>query len=54
MPEIAEVETVRRTLKRQILNKKIKYVKVLYPNIIEKDSLDINNMTERTEKERHI
>lgn len=44
MPEIAEVETVRRTLKRQILNKRIKYVKVLYQNIIEKDSLDINNI----------
>lgn len=44
MPEIAEVETVRRTLKKQILNKKIKYVKILYPKIIESDSLDINKI----------
>lgn len=44
MPEIAEVETVRITLKKQILNKKIKYVKILYPKIIEKDSLDINKI----------
>ena len=44
MPEIAEVETVRRTLKKQILNKKIKYIKILYPKIIEKESLDINNI----------
>lgn len=42
MPEIAEVETVRRTLKKQILNKKIKYIKILYPKIIESDSLDLN------------
>ncbi len=34
MPEIAEVETVRRTLKRQILKKRIKEVKILYPKII--------------------
>lgn len=34
MPEIAEVETVRRTLKRSILNKKIKDVNILYPKMI--------------------
>lgn len=34
MPEIAEVETVRNTLKKQILNKRIKEVKVLYPKMI--------------------
>ncbi|HOP65695.1 MAG TPA: DNA-formamidopyrimidine glycosylase [Bacilli bacterium] len=37
MPEIAEVETVRNTLKRQILNKKIKDVNILYDRIIECD-----------------
>lgn len=37
MPEIAEVETVRNTLKRQILNKKIKDVKVYYNTMIESD-----------------
>ena len=35
MPEIAEVETVRNTLKKRILNKKIKDVKVLYTRMIE-------------------
>lgn len=37
MPEIAEVETVRNTLKKQILNKKIKDIKVLYERMIESD-----------------
>ncbi len=37
MPEIAEVETVRRVLKKQILNKRIKEVKVLYKGIVEDD-----------------
>lgn len=44
MPEIAEVETVRRTLLTKIINKKIKKVRVLYKNIIELKSLDINNL----------
>ena len=40
MPEIAEVETVRNTLKERILNKKIKDVKVLYKKMIETDLLE--------------
>lgn len=37
MPEIAEVETVRNTLKARILNKKIKKVDVIYEKMIETD-----------------
>ncbi len=37
MPEIAEVETVRRTLKKQILNKRITAVNVVYEKIIGTD-----------------
>ena len=37
MPEIAEVETVRNTLKKQILHKKIQKVTILYDKIIESD-----------------
>lgn len=37
MPEIAEVETVRRTLKKMVLNQEIIKVKVLYPKIITND-----------------
>jgi len=37
MPEIAEVETVRRTLKKSILNKKIIKVDIYYPNMILSD-----------------
>ena len=37
MPEIAEVETVRNTLKKRILNKKIKDVEIFYKPIIESD-----------------
>lgn len=35
MPEIAEVETVRRVLKKKILNKKIKDVKIYYSKMLE-------------------
>ena len=31
MPELPEVETVRRTLENFILNKKIEDIKILYP-----------------------
>ncbi|MBE6140704.1 MAG: DNA-formamidopyrimidine glycosylase [Firmicutes bacterium] len=37
MPEIAEVETVRNTLKQRVLNKNIIEVIVRYPKIIEND-----------------
>lgn len=37
MPEIAEVETVRNTLKNRILNKKIAKVTVLYEKMIQTD-----------------
>ncbi len=37
MPEMAEVETVRNTLKKSILNKIIKKVQILYPKMIESD-----------------
>ena len=37
MPEIAEVETVRNTLKKKILNKKIIDVKILYEKMIESE-----------------
>ena len=40
MPEIAEVETVRNTLKKRILNKKIKQVDVYYEAMIESDLED--------------
>lgn len=35
MPELPEVETVKETLKRKVLNKTIQNVRVIYPNIIE-------------------
>ena len=34
MPELPEVETVKRTLKRQVLNKKIVKASVYWNNII--------------------
>lgn len=37
MPEIAEVETVRNTLKLRILHKKIKDIQIYYPKIIMDD-----------------
>jgi len=44
MPELAEVETVRNTLKKRILNKKIKDVKVLYSKMLENDELEFKNI----------
>ena len=40
MPELPEVETVKETLKKLILNKKITNVKINYPNIIEYPNSD--------------
>lgn len=37
MPELPEVETVKETLKKRILNKEIKDIKIIYPNIIATD-----------------
>ena len=44
MPEIAEVETVRNTLKSMILNKKIVDVNIIYPKIIESDVKDFKDI----------
>ncbi len=44
MPELAEVETVRNVLKRQILNKRIKDVKIIYGKIIENDLEEFKNI----------
>ncbi len=44
MPEIAEVETVKNTLKKKILNKEIKDVKILYPKIIESNLEDFKKI----------
>lgn len=41
MPELPEVETVKNTLKRQVLNKKIIGVDILYPNLIEYPSVSL-------------
>ena len=35
MPELPEVETVKETLKKKVLNRIIKYVNIYYENIIE-------------------
>ena len=40
MPELPEVETVRRTLKTKIINKKIIAVEIFYPNIIVEPSVE--------------
>ncbi len=40
MPELPEVETVRQTLKRQILNKTITRVEVFYPKMLEDTNIN--------------
>ncbi len=44
MPEIAEVETVRKTLKEKILAKKIISVNIVYPRIVESPKDDFVNI----------
>lgn len=44
MPEIAEVETVRRVLKRRILGRKIKNVNVIYDKIVESNLDDFKKI----------
>ena len=44
MPEIAEVETVRNILKKQILFKKIINVNIIYPKMIESDLVEFKNV----------
>ena len=43
MPELPEVETVRRTLKNFVLNKRIISIDVIYPKIIEDDIEEFKN-----------
>jgi len=40
MPELPEVETVKETLKKLVLNKKINNAVILYPNIIDTPNLE--------------
>ncbi len=49
MPELAEVETVRNTLKMRILNKKIKEVIIIYPKIIESDLQEFKEVLKNNE-----
>lgn len=44
MPEIAEVETVRNTLKEKILNKTIKDVNIIYSKMVESNLNDFKNI----------
>lgn len=37
MPELPEVHTVKDTLKKQLLNKEITNIEIIYPNMIESD-----------------
>ena len=52
MPELPEVETVRRTLENFILNKKIEDIKILYPKIIDDDQEEfVQTLKNKTFKE---
>lgn len=46
MPEIAEVRVVRDVLKKKIIGKKIKKVKILYPNIVVGDKSEFVRILE--------
>ena len=50
MPELPEVETVKNTLKRLVLNKRIVNVNIMYPNMIEYPDIETfkNNLLNQT------
>ena len=48
MPELPEVQTVASILKKELLNKKVTKIKLIYPKVISKDSLDINLLIGKT------
>lgn len=51
MPELPEVETVRRGLEKLVLNKKIKDIRVLYSKtIVNEESEFIEKLTNKTIK----
>ena len=56
MPELPEVETVRKTLEKKLVGRKILSVEVIYPNIIENDikefKKNIQNQTIKAMKRR--
>ena len=56
MPELPEVETVRKTLEKKLVGRKIIDVDILYPNIIENDEKtfcqNIKNQTIKAMKRR--
>ena len=51
MPELPEVETVRKSLLNHILNRKIISIDILYPNMIK---TDINNFKPSLENAKVI
>jgi len=48
MPELPEVRTVTKILKNNLINKKITNYKILYPKVIDSDSLDLNLLVNQT------
>ena len=51
MPELPEVRTVAETLKKSLIGKKITNNENIYSNIVEKDSLNLNNIINKTIKD---
>ena len=44
MPELPEVRTVASVLRKNLLNKRITNIRIIYPKMIEPESLDFNNL----------
>ena len=44
MPELPEVETVCRTLKSQIIGKRVESATLLYPRVIKSLNLSLNDL----------
>jgi len=51
MPELPEVRTVASVLKKELINKTITDIKIIYSKIISSDSLDINLLINKTLKD---
>jgi formamidopyrimidine-DNA glycosylase len=51
MPELPEVRTVAKVLRENLLNKKVTKIEIIYPKIIESDSLDLNLLVNKNLKD---
>ena len=51
MPELPEVRTVAKILKKNLINKKVSSYKIIYPKVVDQKSLNLNLLVNQTLKD---